>query len=122
MMWKRNKRCGDMKNSCVIRGGFAKLFCISFSVIHLRCISLIDFMSTSIIKLFPSQCGFYKGYSSQYRLLVMTEKFKESTDKGNAFGALLTDLSKAFDHILLMTNLFAFRILLLSLKLIHSYL
>ena len=73
-------------------------------------------------KLFPSQCGFYKGYSSQYCLLVMTDKFKESTDKGNAFGALLTDLSKAFDHILLMTNLFAFRILLLSLKLIHSYL
>ena len=34
----------------------------------------------------------------------MTEKFKESIDKGNVFGALLTDLSKAFDcidHILL---------------------
>ena len=30
----------------------------------------------------------------QHSLLVMTEKFKESIDKGNAFGALLTDLSK----------------------------
>ena len=29
----------------------------------------------------------------------MTEKFKESVDKGNAFGSLLTDLSKAFDCI-----------------------
>ena len=55
----------------------------------------------------------------------MTEKFIESTDKGkdaklsnildkgNAFGALLTDLSKAFDcidpiHILLIAKLFAF--------------
>ena len=50
-------------------------------------------------KLFPSQCGFRKGYSSQHNLLVMTEKFKESIDKDNAFAALLTDLSKAFDCI-----------------------
>ena len=48
-------------------------------------------------KLFPSQCGFRKGYSSRQSLLVMTEKFKESVDKGNAFGAPFTDLSKAFN-------------------------
>ena len=41
-------------------------------------------------KLFPSQCGFRQEYSSQHSLLVMTEKFKLSIDKGNAFGALLT--------------------------------
>ena len=47
--------------------------------------------------LFPSQCGFRKGYSAQHCLLVMIEKFKEVVDKRNAFGALLlTDLSKAF--------------------------
>ena len=39
-------------------------------------------------RLFPSQCGFCKGYSSQHSLLVMTEKFNESIDKGNASGAL----------------------------------
>ena len=64
-------------------------------------------------KLFPSQCGFRKGYSSQHSLLVMTEKFKESIDKGNAFGALLTDLSKAFDcidHTLLIAKLSAFEV------------
>ena len=45
-------------------------------------------------KLFPSQGGFRKGYNSQHSLLVMTEKFKESINKGNAFAALLTNLSK----------------------------
>ena len=45
-------------------------------------------------KLFPNQYGFHKGYRSQQSLLVMTEKFKESTDEGNAFAALLTDLPK----------------------------
>ena len=55
----------------------------------------------------------------------MTEKFKESIDKGNAFGALLTDLTKAFDCIdrtLLIAKLFVFRVSPLSLKLIYSYL
>ena len=45
------------------------------------------------------QCGFRKGFSSQYCLLVMLEKFKEARDIGNQFGALLTDLLKAFDYI-----------------------
>ena len=55
----------------------------------------------------------------------MTEKFKESIDKGNAFGVLLTDLSKAFDcidHTLLIAKLSAFGVSPLSLKLLHSYL
>ena len=55
----------------------------------------------------------------------MTEKFKESIDKGNAFGALLTDLSKAFDcidHTLLIAKLSAFEVSPWSLKLLYSYL
>ena len=51
----------------------------------------------------------------------MTEKFKESIDKGNALGALLTDLSKAFDcinHTLLIAKYSAFGVSPLSLKLI----
>ena len=44
----------------------------------------------------PNQCVFRKGHSAQECLLVMIEKFKESIDKGHQFGALLTDLSKAF--------------------------
>ena len=55
-----------------------------------------------------NQCGFRKGFSSQYCLLVMLEKFKEAIDRGNQFGALLTDLWKAFDcidHKLLIAKL-----------------
>ena len=55
----------------------------------------------------PSQCGFRQGYSTQHCLLVMLEKLKESADKGHEFGALLTNLSKAFDgidHKLLIAN------------------
>ena len=55
---------------------------------------------------------------------VLTEKFKELIDKGNVFGALLTDLSKPFDcidHTLLIAKLSAFWISPLSLKLIYSY-
>ena len=36
---------------------------------------------------------------TQHCLLAMLEKFEESVDKGNESGALLTDLSKAFDCI-----------------------
>ena len=55
----------------------------------------------------------------------MTEKFKESVDKANAFGALLADLSKALhciDHTLLIAKLSSFGVSPLSLKLLYSYL
>ena len=57
----------------------------------------------------PSQCGFCKGHITQHCLIVMLEKFKESVDKGNKFGAGLTDLSKVFDcidHKMLIAKLF----------------
>ena len=54
----------------------------------------------------PSQCGFRKG--AQYTALA-TCHVKESEDKDDEFGALSTDLSKAFDcidHKLLIAKLF----------------
>ena len=75
------------------------------------------------LNFFPSPYGFRERYSSQHSFLVMTDKFKESIDKGNVFGALLTDLSKAFDcsdHTLLTAKLIAFGVSDLSLKLIYS--
>ena len=55
----------------------------------------------------------------------MLEKWKRSIDNGKAFGALLTDLSKAFDcldHELLIAKLNAYGFSLAALKLIHDYL
>ena len=51
----------------------------------------------------------------------MTEKFKELINKGNTYGAHLTDLSKNvdfIDHTLLIAKLSAFGVSLLSLILI----
>ena len=45
------------------------------------------------------QCGFGKGFNAQHCLVSMIEKWKESVDNGRAFGALMTDLSKAFDYL-----------------------
>ena len=36
-------------------------------------------------KLFPSECGFREGFSSQQNFLVMREKLKKSIDKENTF-------------------------------------
>ena len=46
------------------------------------------------------QCGFRKGFSTQNCLLYMIENWKKSLDQGGRYGALLTNLSKAFDYIM----------------------
>ena len=76
-------------------------------------------------KLSPYLCGFRKGYSTQYCLMVMLEKFRKALDNKNKFAALLTDLSKAFDclnHQLLIAKLAAYGYDNSSLKVILSYL
>ena len=53
----------------------------------------------------------------------MLEKFKEAIDRGNQFGALLTDLSKAFDcidHKLLIAKLYEYRVSSSALNMISS--
>ena len=71
------------------------------------------------------QCGFRRCYSIQECLLALLEKWKRALDSGQMFGALLTDLSKAFDclnHELLITKLNAYGFSLPALKLVHDYL
>ena len=56
---------------------------------------------------------------------MMLETWKEATDNNKAFGALLTDLSKAFDclsHDLLIAKLHAYGLDLATLKILQDYL
>ena len=71
------------------------------------------------------QCGFRKRFNAQHCLISMIEKWKESVDNGGAFGALMADLSKAFDclhHGLLIAKLEACGFDIKSVKLIQRYL
>ena len=71
------------------------------------------------------QCDFRKGYSTQDCLSAMVENCKKALDQGNEYGALLTDLSKAFDclpHDLIVVKLHAYSFSIESLKLINSHL
>ena len=73
----------------------------------------------------PYLCGYRKGYSAQYALLAMLEKWRISLDNGGYGGGVLMDLSKAFDtldHGLLIAKLFAYGFNKNALSLIKSYL
>ena len=69
------------------------------------------------------QRGFRKGYGAQ--LLMMLETWKEVRDNKEAFGTLLTDISKAFDCLsndLLIAKLRAYGLDLASLEILRDYL
>ena len=70
-------------------------------------------------------CGYRKGYSTQYALLSLLEKWKQCRDKNGFSAAILMDLSKAFDtinHDLLIAKLHCYGIEDDSLKLLWNYL
>ena len=73
----------------------------------------------------PYLCGFRKGFSTQYCLALMIDRWQKAIDSGKIAGALLTDLSKAFDcinHELLIAKLEAYGFSNSSLRYIYSYL
>ena len=81
---------------------------------------MYEYMNTILSKY---QCGFRKGISTQHSLIAMIEQWRKTLDDGGACGALLTDLSKAFDcmkHDLLIAKLHAYGFSAQSLKLINS--
>ena len=66
---------------------------------------------------------FRKGFSVVNCLLRVIEKWRESLDEGSAYGALLTDLLKAFiclPHEMIIAKLYAYGVDMPSLKLINS--
>ena len=77
-------------------------------------------------KLSKYVCGYRKGgYNPQLALTHMIEKMKNSKDNGNHAGAILMDLSKAFDtikHELLIAKLHAYGFSRDALELIHNFL
>ena len=73
----------------------------------------------------PYLCGYRKGFSTQQALLSLLERWKNVLDKKGYGGAVLMDLSKAFDtlnHDLLIAKLHAYGFSKESLRLIKSYL
>ena len=83
-------------------------------------------ISTYIDKfLSPYLFGYRKGHSTEQCLLIMTETWKKALDEKCAAGAILTDLSKAFDclsHDLLIAKLEAYGFEKSALKFIYDYL
>ena len=73
----------------------------------------------------PYLFGFRKGHSTEQCLNVMLEKWKKALDKKLFVGAVLTDLSKAFDclnHELLIAKLEAYGFEKTALNFIYNYL
>ena len=71
------------------------------------------------------QYGFRQGFSTQHRLLAMTENWLNYVDKDGVSGVLLTDYSKAFVcllHDLLIAQLAVYGFDFESLTLMQSYL
>ena len=74
----------------------------------------------------PLLCGFRKGYSTQYALVHLLQKWKKSLDEPDGIvGTLLMDLSKAYDcvdHELFIAKLAAYGLNEGCLRLIQNYL
>ena len=74
----------------------------------------------------PFLCGYRKGYNTQYALMAMVERWKKHLDKPSGLvGAIMMDLSKAFDtinHELLIAKLAAYGFENGALAIILSYL
>ena len=73
----------------------------------------------------PFLSAYRKGYSCQSTLLALTEDWRQSLDGGHFVGAILMDLSKAFDclpHRLLLEKLRAYNLAESAVSLLGSYL
>ena len=96
----------------------------SFSKAFEKCLYDQIFAYTDSI-LSKVQCGFRKGYSTQYSIIAIIEKCRRNLDRRGICGALFTYLNKPVDcqvHDFLIAELEAYGFTYESLKLINSYL
>ena len=81
---------------------------------------------TTTLNIFSKlQCGFRKGFSVVSCLLPMKGKWRQPNYQGGTFGALLIDLSKAFDcllHNLMIAKFHTYGLDMSSQRLTYSYL
>ena len=113
----------DILNNCLDRGIFpnrlkladiSPIFKANDSTLkkNYRPVSVLNIISKLFEKLINKQfveyveqhlspylCGYRKGYSTQYALLSLIEKWKHFRDRNGYSAAILMDLSKAFDTI-----------------------
>ena len=78
--------------------------------------------SQKILSKFVSAYG--KSYSSNHALLKLIEEWKKSLDDKNIIGAVLMDLSQAFEcipHDQLVVKLYAYGLSMDSITFIYSY-
>ena len=99
---------------------------------RLPCLSKIfkrvmaDQLNTYFIDIFDQALSAFRtGYSCQDTLLALTEKFQKAIREHQSAGAILMDLSKAFDcmpHKLLIAKFKAYGVDDISIQLVTSYL
>ena len=83
---------------------------------------LTSFFETKLSKFL---CGFRKRYSTHHALINLVRDWQKAVDRSEKIGAILMDLSKAYDtlpHDLLIAKLAAYGIDYKSLKFMYSYL
>ena len=91
----------------------------------LRKFCMIKYLPILLIFYLKINVVFRKGYNSQHCIVAMIEKWKKSLASKGTFGALLTDLSKAFNcmlHELMIAKLDAYGFDLKYLILVFNYL
>ena len=75
--------------------------------------------------LLPYLCSYREGFNSQHALISLIERWRKSLDNKGYGGAVLMEVSKAFDTLnndLLIAKLHAYGFDIKTLKLLHSYL
>ena len=123
-------KCADLtpifkKLECILKENYRPISILPVVSKIFERIIQVQIKSYTEKYLSPFLCGYRKGYNTQYALTVMIEKWKKHLDASGYAGAILMDLSKAFDtlnHELLIAKLNAYGFDKNALAILLSYL